>query len=372
MQYASSTWSGDNVTSWAGLRGSTSLSINTGFTLLHTYGHDIGGFEGPQPSPELLLRWVQMGVYSMRFAINCYKTSPQDNSVGDVIEPWMYPEILPEVRNAIKRRYEICPWIYSLHIESCLFAKPPVRWVGWGAEGDGEVWSEENMRGDTQYGFGEAVVVGGVFEEGGGVGRVYLPRRGREDPGYVNMNAPYEYLRAGQWVDIQSPWRDSIPLLARVGSAIPVGRDVQVLSPGEKDNVADLPRDDWRGVEIFPPEPELKTGSGWKGKSRIFETSWYEDDGVSAEMRVAKYTLRYQCEGGEIRVGFERDESQGFVAEWRGLDVILPVGDRRVVGGLDGGIVELLGRDEMGRGRWRLREVGEGVVAQLAGGRAKL
>lgn len=369
MTYASSTWSGDNVTSWATLCGSISLSLNAGLSLLHTYGHDIGGFEGPQPSPELLLRWMQMGVYSMRFAVNCYKTSPQDNSVGEVIELWMYPEILPEIRKAVKRRYEILPWVYSLHLESCLFAKLPVRWVGCGAEGDSVVWSSEVLRRGEQYSFGDALIVGGVYEEGRDTGRVYLPIREAEgDPGYVNLNPPYQYLLAGQWVDVWSPWRESIPLLARVGSAIPVGRDVQVLSPGEKGNVARLSRDDWRGVEIFPPaERSVRSGNknkNWRG--RLFETIWYEDDGASAEIHVASYTVRYQCVGDQISVGLERNEGQGFTAEWRSLDVILPVGDGRVVVGLDGGRVEALGRDQTGRGMWRLSDGDKGTEVGIA------
>lgn len=74
---------------------------------MQCYGHDIGGFEGPQPSPELLLRWIQLGIHSPRFAINCFKTDENDNTIGGVIEPWMYPEITPLVRDAIKRRYEV-------------------------------------------------------------------------------------------------------------------------------------------------------------------------------------------------------------------------------------------------------------------------
>src|ERR1700685_1025062 len=88
------------------------------------YGHDIGGFEGPQPSPELLLRWVQLGIYSPRFAINCFKTAPDNNLVGDVIEPWMYPSIIPQIRATIKRRYELIPYLYSLALESHMSAIP--------------------------------------------------------------------------------------------------------------------------------------------------------------------------------------------------------------------------------------------------------
>ena len=104
MRYCSSTWTGDNTTSWASLRGSNAIHLTSTLSLLPMTGSDIGGFEGPQPSPG----WVQTGIHTPRFAINCFETG-EDNLVGDVIEPWMYPEILPEVREAIRRRYELIP-----------------------------------------------------------------------------------------------------------------------------------------------------------------------------------------------------------------------------------------------------------------------
>lgn len=140
MRYACSSWSGDNTTSWASMKGANALALNAGMSLLQCYGHDIGGFEGPQPSPELLLRWVQLGTYSQRFAINCFKTI-NENNIGDVIEPWMYPEITHLVRKAIKRRYAMIPYIYSLMLESHQTAIPPQRWTGWGYEKDPEVWT---------------------------------------------------------------------------------------------------------------------------------------------------------------------------------------------------------------------------------------
>jgi alpha-glucosidase (family GH31 glycosyl hydrolase) len=355
MRYAASTWSGDNVTSWAGMKGANALSLNAGMSLMQCYGHDIGGFEGEQPSPELLLRWVQLGIHSPRFAINCFKTASGDNSVGDVIEPWMYPSITHLVRKAIKRRYALIPYLYSLMLESHRSATPPQRWTGWGYEEDPEVWTKEIMDGETQYWLGDAMLVGGVYEPGAAKGRVYLPRAkdAETDEGYMNTNAPFQYLEAGRWVDIDAEWHGAgIPVLARVGAAIPVGRDVQVLSPGEKENVAGLPLDDYRGVEIFPPKGQSKKGQ-WH------ETTWCEDDGVSAvhKNKVSSYTFAYTATGtsGEIKVKFSRDESSGFEPPWKTLVVILPSGDQRKVVSEDGKMVVELGVDAQGRNRFELK-----------------
>ncbi len=188
MRYAASSWSGDNVTSWDGMKGANSLSLNAGMSLLQVYGHDIGGFEGPQPSPELLVRWVQLGIHSPRFAINCYKTCPEDNSVGDVIEPWMYPEVTPIIRAAIKRRYELMPYIYSLALESHLTASPAQRWVGWGYEDDPNVWTSELLRGEEQYWLGDSLLIGGVYESGLSEAKLYLPKTSSNACGFLDLN----------------------------------------------------------------------------------------------------------------------------------------------------------------------------------------
>lgn len=340
LRYCCSSWSGDNFTSWESMKGGNALSLQAGFTLMHCYGHDIGGFEGPQPSPELLLRWIQQGIYSPRFAINCFKTG-NDNKVGDVIEPWMHPSITHLVRKTIKRRYALIPYLYNSMLESHQSATPPQRWTGWGYESDPEVWKKPITDGETQYWLGDALLVGGVFEPGAREAKIYLPKGPDSEDGYINVNAPYQHLEAGQWVTIDAEWHGAgIPVIARVGSAIPIGRDVQVLSPGEKDNVANLPLDDYRAVEIFPPQGDSK------GKS--YETSWFEDDGVAVveKNKVSKYTIAYSTTETEVLVKFTRDESSGFVPPWKKLTVILPTGDVRSVNAEGANDI---GRDGQGR-----------------------
>lgn len=347
MRYSASTWSGDNITSWAGMKGANALSLNAGMCLMQCYGHDIGGFEGPQPSPELLLRWVQLGCHSPRFAINCFKTG-SDNSVGDVIEPWMYPSITPLVRKAIKRRYAMIPYLYSLMIESHKLATPPQRWTGWGYESDPETWTPEIMDGETQYWLGDSLLVGGVYEPGVNRARVYLPKGSDEDTDYLNLNAPFQQLAAGNWATIDAEWHGAgIPLLAKVGTAIPIGRDVQVLSPGEMENVANLPLDDYRAVEIFPPQST--------SDERWFSNTWYEDDGIAAvaKNKISQYSIDYSATEKEVKVKFLRDESSGFKAPWKTLVVVLPAGDDRSVTS-EGWTVSEIEKDDKGRKRYEL------------------
>lgn len=350
MKYAASTWSGDNYTSWDSMRGANALSLTAGMCLMQCYGHDIGGFEGPQPSPELLLRWVQLGIHSPRFAINCFKTV-DDNQVGDVIEPWMYPQILPEIRKAILRRYELIPYLYSLMLQSHLEAIPPQRWVGWSYESDTEVWSSRTLKdGEQQYWLGDTLMIGGVYEPGIDEAQIYLPQGSEEDAGFLNTNAPYQYLSSRQWARISSPWKSSIPVLARIGGLIPVGKSQQVVAPGDTTNEAKLPEDDWRGVEIFPPPKEHADGV------RMFTNFWLEDDGMSPPpANIAKFEVTYSASEKEVMVGL-RKEIESFAPPWtvNGLTFILPVGDsRRVISKERLRVVEEP-EDEQGRKRFRV------------------
>jgi alpha-glucosidase len=62
MQRYGGTWSGDVATGWPGLRASLSLVMGLGLCGVPYSGPDVGGFDG-SPSPELYLRWFQLGAY---------------------------------------------------------------------------------------------------------------------------------------------------------------------------------------------------------------------------------------------------------------------------------------------------------------------
>ncbi|KAK9418079.1 putative Family 31 glycosyl hydrolase [Seiridium unicorne] len=364
MRYCASSWSGDNVTSWEGMKGANALALNAGFSLLQCYGHDIGGFEGPQPTPEHLVRWIQLGIHSPRFAINCYKTNPDDNLIGDVIEPWQYPSVSPIIRAAIKRRYQLVPYTYSLMLKSHRDAVPPQRWTGWGYESDPNVWSKEVTRGDSQYWFGDALLIAGVYEPGASSARVYLPDQGK-DPGFLNTAAPYQFLTAGEWHEISSTWHTSIPVIARIGSAIPVGKSVPTTClAAEDEEFPNIAKDDWRGVEVFPPPisyypglPEVNVEIT-SGGIKWFTSEWLEDDGISpaekADLFTATIAYAASKDGIIVKVSFNREGK--FEPLWlrNGLHIVLPVGEERAVKLADGAQGQLHAgeRDDKGRSTW--------------------
>lgn len=225
-------------------------------------------------------------------------------------------------------------------LESHMKALPPQRWLGRGYEADAEVWKPEIMAGETQYWLGSSLLVGGVYEPGKDKARIYLPRSSDADQGYINLNAPHQHLQAGQWVDIHSYWKESIPLLAKVGGALIIGKDVQTRSPGDtRFPSPNAVEDDYRAVEIFPP----------LGSSGVtYENVWYEDDGVSAMPEILKFTMEYRSTETEVLVTCAREKGTKYEPVWKELDIILPVGDERVVA-LENG--KGASEKEMSRGR---------------------
>ena len=89
MHRYAQTWSGDNSTSWETLKYNLKMGLGLALSGVSNTGHDIGGFSGPAPDPELLVRWVQFGVFMPRFSIHSW------NDDGTVNEPWMHPKATP-------------------------------------------------------------------------------------------------------------------------------------------------------------------------------------------------------------------------------------------------------------------------------------
>jgi alpha-glucosidase len=73
IQRYAQTWSGDNTTGWDSLKWNLRTGLGMSLSGLYNIGHDIGGFAGPTPGPELLIRWTQAGVLHPRFLMNFWK-----------------------------------------------------------------------------------------------------------------------------------------------------------------------------------------------------------------------------------------------------------------------------------------------------------
>ncbi len=112
LQRYARTWTGDNVSSYESFRFNIVMGMNLGLSGLPMYGHDLGGFVGPGPDEELLLRWCQSAVFQPRFVMHSWKPD------GSITEPWTFPHRLDAMRHFIQERYRFLPYIYDLAIRA--------------------------------------------------------------------------------------------------------------------------------------------------------------------------------------------------------------------------------------------------------------
>ena len=108
IQRYAQTWAGDNLTCWESLKYNIATILGMGLSGVANQGCDIGGFYGPAPEAELLVRWIQNGIFQPRFSIH------STNIDNTVTEPWMYSNCTEYIRTAIKLRYRLFPYLYSL------------------------------------------------------------------------------------------------------------------------------------------------------------------------------------------------------------------------------------------------------------------
>ncbi|MFV0336279.1 MAG: TIM-barrel domain-containing protein [Tropicimonas sp.] len=164
IQRYAQTWAGDNRTGWETLRFNIATILGMGLSGVANNGCDIGGFQGPSPEAELLVRWVQNGIFQPRFSIHSCNTN------NTVTEPWMYADHTHLIRDAIALRYRLIPYLYSLMREASVRGLPILRPLVMEFPDDPAL-----DRIDSAFMLGPSLLVANVLEKGAERLRVRLP-----------------------------------------------------------------------------------------------------------------------------------------------------------------------------------------------------
>ncbi|MGD0588457.1 MAG: TIM-barrel domain-containing protein [Thermoplasmata archaeon] len=190
-------WGGDPRTHprdmAAALRGALSYAASGGaFT-----SFDSGGFGG-RPTPELYIRWMQMGMFFSHTRL--HGTTPR--------EPWNFgPRALAIFRKFAALRYRLIPYLYSQSIEGIGLGRPLVRPIAVDCPDDPAAAVED------EYFLGEHLLVAPVVP--GARSEIVLPRGDWYD------------FWTGRRVADELPSRrriplDSLPVYVRSGAVIPL------------------------------------------------------------------------------------------------------------------------------------------------------
>ncbi|MCG3138070.1 MAG: hypothetical protein HJJLKODD_01928 [Phycisphaerae bacterium] len=120
VQRYTSSWTGDNTSSWDHLRLAVAMCLGKGISGQAFTGVDIGGFVGGA-FPELYARWIQVGAL-FPFCRSHTGTENPDQ------EPWSFgPEVEKIARESIELRYRLLPYIYSTFWECSQSGTPVMR-----------------------------------------------------------------------------------------------------------------------------------------------------------------------------------------------------------------------------------------------------
>ncbi|KAI8999776.1 glycosyl hydrolases family 31-domain-containing protein [Gaertneriomyces semiglobifer] len=199
-------WTGDNMAEWTHLKASVPMLLSLSTSGITFSGADVGGFFG-NPSPELLLRWYQLGAFQPFFRAHAHIDAKRR-------EPWLFgPTWTHHIRNAIRERYKILPYLYTLFWEASSTGMGVMRPMMYEFPSDSRTYAM-----DTQYMLGSALLVTPVTTPDQHTVDVYLPPNTTWFD--YHSHTPYVSSSTGKTVSLSTPM-DHIPVLVRAGSVVP-------------------------------------------------------------------------------------------------------------------------------------------------------
>jgi oligosaccharide 4-alpha-D-glucosyltransferase len=209
QRYGFVPWTGDVSRSWAGLKPQVELSLQGGLFGLAYMHSDLGGFAGGEEfDKELYIRWLQYGVFQPVYRPHAQEHIPAEPVFHD-------RETRDIVRDAIKLRYRLLPYNYTLAYENSATGMPLMRPVFF--EEESVPWLIDIK---DSYFWGDAFYVTPVTDPDMDNVSVLVP------PGTWFDFWTNEVYEGNQIADIPVTL-ETIPVLVRAGSFVPMVDAVQ-------------------------------------------------------------------------------------------------------------------------------------------------
>jgi alpha-glucosidase len=226
LQRYAQTWSGDNTTSWETLKWNIRTGLQMSLSGMFNVGHDVGGFFGPSPEPELLARWVQACALNPRMVMNSWKPDGKNNL------PWMHESVTDDIRAALNLRYQLMPYLWACFERACQFHQPIIRPTFFNFPNDEGCFADCD-----DFMLGDDVLVAPVVEKGAQTRAIYLPKP-PDGGAWVDFYDRSVYP-GGQVVTRPAPI-GRLPLMVRQGARIPVAVPPSGKLPRHDDPVTDM------------------------------------------------------------------------------------------------------------------------------------
>ncbi|KAK6755670.1 hypothetical protein RB195_014197 [Necator americanus] len=210
-QRTAAIWTGDNTAEWGHLAIAAPMLLSLSISGVPFVGADVGGFFG-NPDEQLLTRWYQTAAFQPFFRAHAHIDTKRR-------EPWLFSkDTLEAIRQAIKRRYILLPYWYSLFREHALSGAPPMRPV-WFEFPD----EEKHFEQDKAWMVGSALLVHPVVEKDTYNVNVDLPH-GDDKTRWYEWETGIERSAGPSYVDVPIT---HIPVFQRGGTIIPTWQRVR-------------------------------------------------------------------------------------------------------------------------------------------------
>ena len=240
-------WLGDNNSSWAQLLANIQMMPSVQMCGFLYSGADLCGFSS-DTTPDLALRWLEFGLLTPLMR--------NHSAVGTRMqEYYRFPEVLPAVRNMIRLRYALLPYLYSEFMKAALENTSYFRPLAFDYPDDPDAREVED-----QLLLGEGLMVAPVYVQNAHGRHVYLPEpmkllrlRAVDDYDEEILPAGHHYIRCAL---------DEVLLFLRPGHIVPVAQPAN--STSELDDAS-------LTLWSFLPDGESA------------EYRMYRDDGVTTE-----------------------------------------------------------------------------------------
>lgn len=220
IQRYGETWTGDNLTSWHTLKWNVCNGLSLALSGQSKVGHDIGGFTGPRPDPELLCRWIEMMALHPRAVMNSWKPEVAPDWQA-ATTPWLYPEIVPAIRNALNLRTAFLPLMYAQGYRAHQSGAPIIRPLFYDFPDDQSAYEESSA-----LMLGPDVLFAPVVEAGALRRTQYLPAGPRA---WIEFHTGAVFS-AGAAATVDAPLGRP-PVFIRAGSALVLASELPFISP---------------------------------------------------------------------------------------------------------------------------------------------
>ena len=202
-------WLGDNNSSWAQLLANIQMMPSVQMCGFLYSGADLCGFSS-DTTPDLALRWLEFGLLTPLMR--------NHSAVGTRMqEYYRFPEVLPAVRNMIRLRYALLPYLYSEFMKAALENTSYFRPLAFDYPDDPDAREVED-----QLLLGEGLMAAPVYVQNAHGRHVYLPEpmkllrlRAVDDYDEEILPAGHHYIRCAL---------DEVLLFLRPGHIIPVAQ----------------------------------------------------------------------------------------------------------------------------------------------------